>query len=116
MPPPAKRLYYADSLLREFDATVLESDVIDGRPVVVLDETGFYPTSGGQPFDTGRLGARRVLDVVDADAGAIGHILDEPIAVGERVHGVIDWPRRFDHMQQHTDQHVLSGAFHRLAA
>jgi alanyl-tRNA synthetase len=113
--PSTKRLYYDDSLQREFDATVLSCDVVEGRSAVVLDETGFYPTSGGQPFDTGRLGARRVLEVADDDAGVIRHIVDGPIAVGERVHGVIDWPRRFDHMQQHTGQHILSAAFDRLS-
>jgi alanyl-tRNA synthetase len=113
--PSTKRLYYDDSLQREFDATVLSCDVVEGRSAVVLDETGFYPTSGGQPFDTGRLGTRRVLEVADDDAGVIRHIVDGPIAVGERVHGVIDWPRRFDHMQQHTGQHILSAAFDRLS-
>jgi alanyl-tRNA synthetase len=107
-----KRLYYTDSLLREFDATAVACDVVDGRTTVVLDQTAFYPTSGGQPFDTGRLGSRQVLDVIDDD-DAIRHVVDGPIAAGERVHGVVDWPRRLDHMQQHTGQHVLSAAFDR---
>ena len=109
-----RRLYYTDSLQREFDATVVSSDVADGRATVVLDETAFYPTSGGQPFDTGTLGTRRVVDVIDDDAGQIRHVVDAPIAPGDRVHGTIDWPRRIDHMQQHTGQHVLSAAFDRL--
>jgi alanyl-tRNA synthetase len=108
------RLYYTDSLRREFDATVVSCEVVDGRPTAILDETVFYPTSGGQPFDTGRLGDRRVVDVVDDDRGEIRHVLDEPLAAGARVHGAIDWPRRLDHMQQHTGQHVLSAAFDRL--
>ena len=108
------RLYYTDSLLREFDATVVSSDEAGGRATVVLDQTAFYPTSGGQPFDTGRLGARQVLDVIDDEAGTIRHVVDGPIAAGERVHGTIDWPRRLDHMQQHTGQHLLSAAFDRL--
>jgi alanyl-tRNA synthetase len=108
------RLYYTDSLLREFDATVVASDEAGGRATVVLDQTAFYPTSGGQPFDTGRVGARQVLDVIDDEAGTIRHVVDGPIARGERVHGTIDWPRRLDHMQQHTGQHVLSAAFDRL--
>ena len=109
-----RRLYYTDSLQREFDATVVSSDVAGGRAIVVLDETAFYPTSGGQPFDTGSLGTRRVVDVIDDDAGGIRHVLDAPLAPGDRVHGTIDWPRRIDHMQQHTGQHVLSAAFDRL--
>jgi alanyl-tRNA synthetase len=109
------RLYYTDSLLREFDATVVSCGAAaDGRASVVLDRTAFYPTSGGQPFDTGTLGERRVLDVIDDDAGTIRHVVDAPLAPGAPVHGVIDWPRRFDHMQQHTGQHVLSAAFDRL--
>jgi alanyl-tRNA synthetase len=109
-----RRLYYTDSLLREFDATVVSSEVAGGHAIVVLDETAFYPTSGGQPFDTGSLGTRRVVDVIDDDAGQIRHVVDAPIAPGDRVHGTIDWPRRIDHMQQHTGQHVLSAAFDRL--
>jgi alanyl-tRNA synthetase len=109
------RLYYTDSLLREFDATVVSCETAaDGRTTAVLDQTAFYPTSGGQPFDTGRLGASQVLDVIDDDAGAIRHVVDAPLAPGARVHGAVDWPRRFDHMQQHTGQHVLSAAFDRL--
>jgi alanyl-tRNA synthetase len=109
------RLYYTDSLLREFDATVVSCGAAaDGRASVVLDRTAFYPTSGGQPFDTGTLGERRVLDVIDDDAGTIRHVVDAPVAPGARVHGAVDWPRRFDHMQQHTGQHVLSAAFDRL--
>jgi alanyl-tRNA synthetase len=109
------RLYYTDSLLREFDATVVACEAAaDGRASVVLDRTAFYPTSGGQPFDTGTLGERRVLDVIDDDAGTIRHVVDAPVAPGARVHGAVDWPRRFDHMQQHTGQHVLSAAFDRL--
>jgi len=109
-----RRLYYTDSLQREFDATVVSSEVADGRATVVLDQTAFYPTSGGQPFDTGRLGEGRVVDVIDDDAGEVRHVVDTLLAPGARVHGTIDWPRRLDHMQQHTGQHVLSAAFDRL--
>ncbi|HEY7475265.1 MAG TPA: DHHA1 domain-containing protein [Vicinamibacterales bacterium] len=108
------RLYYTDSLLKEFDATVVACEPAGDRAAVVLDQTAFYPTSGGQPFDVGQLGSRRVLDVIDDDSGEIRHVVDGPIAAGERVHGTIDWPRRIDHMQQHTGQHVLSAAFDRL--
>jgi alanyl-tRNA synthetase len=109
------RLYYTDPYLREFDATVVSVDERDGRTLVVLDRTAFYPTSGGQPFDVGTIGARRVLDVIDEDDGSILHVTaGSGVSVGEAVHAEIDWPRRFDHMQQHSGQHVLSAAFDRL--
>lgn len=108
-----QRLYYTDSLLTEFDATVISSEPHEGRAVVVLDRTAFYPTSGGQPFDTGQLGDTRVVDVLDRDDGTIAHVVERGLAPGAVVHGQIDWVRRFDHMQQHTGQHVLSAAFDR---
>jgi len=108
------RMYFTDAQLAEFDATVISTQAIGDRFEVVLDQTAFYPTSGGQPYDTGRLGAARVIDVNDDDAGVIRHVTDSPLAEGARVHGLIDWPRRLDHMQQHTGQHVLSAAFDRL--
>jgi alanyl-tRNA synthetase len=108
------RLYYTDPYIAEFDATVLRVEEHDGRPAAVLDRTAFYPTSGGQPFDTGSLGETPVVDVMDRDDGTIVHVLGRPIGTGP-VHGVIDWRRRFEHMQQHTGQHVLSAAFDRLA-
>ncbi len=81
----------------------------------MLDQSAFYPTTGGQPHDTGTLGGRRVVDVVDREAdGAVLHVLDAPLDVGAQVSGTVDWPRRLDHMQQHTGQHVLSAAFVRL--
>jgi alanyl-tRNA synthetase len=108
------RLYYREPQCRAFDATVVACDPREGRFAVALDSTAFYPTSGGQPFDTGRLGEAAVLDVVEAEDGRILHVVDRPLAVGARVHGEIDWTRRLDHMQQHTGQHVLSAAFDRL--
>lgn len=99
-----ERLYYTDAYLCTFDGSIVATGD-EGRRVY-LDRTAFYPTSGGQPFDTGRLGAARVLDVVDEDE-RIAHLLDRPLAPGP-VTGTIDWPRRFDHMQQHTGQHLLS--------
>ncbi|HKV49652.1 MAG TPA: alanyl-tRNA editing protein [Gemmatimonadaceae bacterium] len=98
------RLYYSDSYRTEFDARVVER-ADDGRRVY-LDHTAFYPTSGGQPHDAGTLGAARVRDVIDEGA-RIAHVLDTPLNEGA-VTGRIDWPRRFDHMQQHTGQHLLS--------
>jgi len=109
-----ERIYYTDPTCIEFDATVVSSSVVDGRPVVVLDRTAFYPTSGGQPYDTGSLGGFQVTDVVDAEDGTIGHAVSDPLEQGARVHGRVDWARRFDHMQQHTGQHILSAAFDRL--
>ncbi|HEX2454761.1 MAG TPA: alanyl-tRNA editing protein, partial [Vicinamibacterales bacterium] len=109
-----ERLYYTDPYLTEFDARVLDVTATDdGRRAVVLDRTAFYPTSGGQPFDTGSLGAATVMDAVDRDDGVVLHVIEGSIEPGP-VHGRIDWPRRFDHMQQHTGQHVLSAAFERL--
>lgn len=114
------RLYYTDALQTTFEATVLSSSPLDAgassQSKVTLDTTAFYPASGGQPFDTGTLGGRRVLDVVDGDDGVITHVVDGPLEPGQTVAGVIDWPRRFDHMQQHTGQHVLSAAFERSCA
>src|SRR6185437_16580390 len=103
------RLYYNDSFLREFDAQVLSCEPENARWRVQLDRTAFYPTSGGQPFDTGRLGAAAVVEVLDAENEEITHFTDQPVAAGA-IHAVIDWPRRFYHMQQHTAQHMLSAA------
>ena len=109
-----ERLYYLDPYLAEFDAQVLAVDRLeDGRFAAVLDRTAFYPTSGGQPFDTGLLGNARVTDVLDRDDGTIAHVVEREIARGA-IRGRIDWARRFEHMQQHTGQHVLSAAFDRL--
>ena len=109
------RLYYTDALARTFDATVLSCAAVEGRTLVTLDRTAFYPTSGGQPFDTGTLDTARVLEVVDDDDGTIRHVVDAALAPGARVQGSVDWPRRLDHMQQHTGQHILSAAFDQLA-
>jgi len=108
-----ERLYYSDAYLREFEASVTRVDSRDGRTAVYLDRTAFYPTSGGQPFDLGTIGRLQVVDVVDED-GDIAHLIDGRLSAGDRVRGVIDWTRRFDHMQQHTGQHVLSAAIDRL--
>ena len=114
MAAATERLYYTDAHACEFDARVIESAVHEGHPAVVLDRTAFYPTSGGQPFDTGTLGSARVIDVVDRDDGAVVHVLDREIATTGAVTGVVDWERRFEHMQQHTGQHVLSAAFEKV--
>jgi alanyl-tRNA synthetase len=105
-----ERLYYADPYLRAFDATVVQTREVDGHPAVVLDRTTFYPTSGGQPHDTGLLSGVRVVDVFVDEEGDVVHVLSVGLA-GEQVHGEVDWPRRTDHMQQHTGQHILSQAY-----
>src|SRR5215213_9689320 len=105
-----ERLYYHDPYRREFDAELVGTVSHEGRTALVLDRTAFYPTSGGQPFDVGTFGDVRVLEVVDGDDGRVLHVVDRAPSV-TRLHGAIDWTRRFDHMQQHTGQHVLSAAF-----
>lgn len=110
-----KRLYYDDSLLLEFDASVAGAREHEGRPAVTLDRTAFYPSSGGQPFDIGTLGEAVVIDVVDDEtSGEILHVLDRPLEKGASVAGRIDRARRLDHMQQHTGQHILSAVFEKL--
>ena len=111
-----ERLYYHDSRLLEFDATVISvSERDDGQIAVTLDRTAFYPTGGGQPTDTGTLGEARVLDCIDAESDGVLHlILGSVPEIGDRVHGQIDWLRRLDHLQQHTGQHILSAAFVKL--
>jgi alanyl-tRNA synthetase len=106
------RLYYTDAYLHSFAAQVT---AVNGSRVV-LDRTAFYPTSGGQQHDTGTLGDARVIDVVD-DASGIVHVLDAPATLepGHKVTGTVDAVRRFDHMQQHTGQHLLSALFEELA-
>jgi len=108
-----ERLYYEDAYLMEFDARVLDCRKNGEKYDVLLDRSAFYPTSGGQPFDTGLLGMANVLDVNVTD-GEVWHTVDEALAVGTTVHGKIDWERRFDHMQQHAGDHMIAGALHRL--
>jgi alanyl-tRNA synthetase len=105
-----ERLYYQDSQLARFTARVVET-AEDGRRVY-LDRTAFYPASGGQPNDLGTLNGVRVLDVVEAE-DRIAHVLEAPLASRE-VEGVVDWPRRYDHMCQHSGQHLLSSVFEEL--
>ena len=106
-----ERLYYTDARVTEFSARVVE---VSGDRVY-LDRTAFYPTSGGQAFDTGTLGDARIVDVVD-EAERIAHVLDRParFAAGDELRARVDWTRRFDHMQQHTGQHLLSAVFEEL--
>jgi alanyl-tRNA synthetase len=110
-----ERLYYHDSFLFDFRARVLESLQREGKHVVVLDRTAFYPTSGGQVHDTGRfiLDGRElaVTDVADDEHGRVLHFVAEPLNAGIELQGRIDEARRRDHIQQHSGQHVLSAAF-----
>ena len=105
------RLYYTDSYSTQFETTIVERLELDGRPAVVLEQSFFYPTSGGQPHDVGTLGDAQVLDVtVRKEDGAVIHLLDQAIEA-DTVSGSVDWTRRFDHMQHHCGQHILSRAF-----
>jgi alanyl-tRNA synthetase len=107
--PETERLYYADPYLRSFTARITGVRREGERAAVALDRTAFYPTGGGQPNDMGVLSGRQVLDVA-ADDGLVWHLLDAELA-DDVVEGALDWDRRFDHMQQHTGQHILSQAF-----
>ena len=104
--------YYQDVMMKEFDATIQSQQTdVDGRKYIVLDNTAFYPTGGGQPHDTGMLNDVKVIDVEKVD-GEIRHYVSELLPKGStKVHGVLDWQRRFDHMQQHAGQHILTAAF-----
>lgn len=102
-----ERLYYTDAYCRSFVGRVV--DRADGGQRVWLDRSAFYPTSGGQPHDLGTLGGARVVDVIDED-DRVAHVLDRPLDLTE-VTGEVDWTRRFDFMQQHTGQHLLSAVF-----
>jgi alanyl-tRNA synthetase len=107
------RLYYTDSHLIEFEARVLDvTERVSGWAGIVLNRTAFYPTGGGQPSDTGTLNGSRVVECIDDGDKGVLHVVQGAIPpVGAIVNGRIDWPRRLDHMQQHTGQHILSQAF-----
>lgn len=111
-----ERLYYADSHLLEFDALVLAArEIAPGRAAVILDRTAFYPTGGGQPHDTGALGAARVVDCVEAEDAGVIHVVEGATPeAGALVRGRVDWERRLDHIQQHTGQHILSQSLVKL--
>jgi len=123
-----RKLYHDDAYQQEFQTRILERVTVGDGLGLILDKTCFYPTSGGQPHDQGTLNGIFVSDVFEReDDGAVVHVVDGEVEgpalspsisfrinKGETVHGQIDWERRFDHMQQHTGQHILSQAFLRL--
>ena len=105
---PTEKLYYQDPYLTAFDACVLTCEPSQTGFLVTLDRSAFYPEGGGQPCDRGTLGDVRVLDVQEKN-GTVFHTVDAPVEIGENLRGVIDWDRRFDHMQQHSGEHIVSG-------
>jgi alanyl-tRNA synthetase len=107
-----ERLYLQDAYLTRFTARILSVSDVGGRAAAVLDRSAFYPEGGGQPADRGTLGGAAVVDVQERE-GAVLHLLDRALQPGE-VEGIVDWQRRFDHMQQHHGQHLLSAAFERV--
>ena len=106
------KLYFDDPYRIEFEATLVKRIVVDKQPALILDQTCFYPTSGGQECDHGRLNEITVIDVIEQNDDII-HVVEHEVK-GDHVHGIIDWKRRFDFMQQHSGQHVLSQSFFRV--
>ena len=111
--PVTERLYYSDSHLIEFEARVVDvTERVSGWTAIVLNRTAFYPTGGGQPSDTGTLDGMRVAECIDDGDNGVLHVVQGPTPARDAiVRGRVDWPRRLDHMQQHTGQHILSQAF-----
>ncbi len=108
-----EKLYYDRPYVKTFEGEVLNcSQGKDGLFQVLLDRTAFYPEGGGQPADMGSLGEAAVLDVRERPEGIV-HIIDKPLKAGSRVMGIIDWERRFCHMQNHSGEHLLSGIVHK---
>ena len=106
-----RKLYYVDCHLCRFSAKVLQCEETEKGFAVILDQTAFYPEGGGQAADTGTLGNVRVLDTRE-QGEAIVHFCNGPLAAGETVEGQIDYAARFDRMQQHTGEHIVSGLIH----
>ncbi|USK55437.1 DHHA1 domain-containing protein [Cytobacillus solani] len=105
------KLYYQDPYIKSFTTHLKDQQKDEqGRVYAILEETAFYPTGGGQPYDTGTLNGIKVIDVEEID-GEIRHYIAQPFNEPGEITGEIDWERRFDHMQQHAGQHILSAAF-----
>ena len=102
------KLYYDNAYTQDFTAVVESCEAVKNGFAVTLDRTAFYPEGGGQPADHGTLGEARVLDVHEKD-GVVTHLCDRALSAGTEVSGRIDWARRFDHMQQHSGEHIISG-------
>jgi alanyl-tRNA synthetase len=112
----SNRLYYQNAYITQFEATIVERVQQDGQTAVILDNSYFYPTSGGQPFDTGTINNIPVHNVTIREKdGAVLHWLDSKKLWQDTISGQINWARRFDHMQQHSGQHILSQAFIQIA-
>ena len=107
-----RKLYYEDSHMRSFAAEVLSCVQTDKGWEIILSATAFYPEGGGQACDLGTLGEAKVLDVRERGE-AIVHLCDSPVEAGAEVEGRIDWERRFDLMQQHSGEHMVSGVIHK---
>ena len=108
-----RKLYYEDCMLQEFTATVVSCEETEKGFAVCLDATAFYPEGGGQACDRGTLNQVQVLAVKEQEEAVI-HYCDGPLPVGQQVTGKIDWARRFDLMQQHTGEHIVSGIVHKM--
>jgi alanyl-tRNA synthetase len=107
-----KRLYYDNPYQVEFKANVIGRETFENKPALILDQTCFYPESGGQPADKGRINGVKILDVLEKGSEIL-HIMQSEV-VSDQVNGVIEWETRFDHMQQHSGQHILSQCFDTL--
>lgn len=105
------KLYYRDTYLTEFKATVISCEKMEKGFEVMLNQTAFYPEGGGQPCDLGELGGAKVIDVQERGEDIV-HLVDEELSIGSEVQGEIDWNRRFDLMQQHSGEHIVSGLIH----
>ena len=103
-----EKLFYQDPFQREFSASILDCQKEKDHWLVTLDKTAFYPEGGGQPADHGTLGGVKVVDVREKN-GEVLHFCSENVEIGAVVHGKIDWERRFDLMQQHSGEHIISG-------
>jgi len=112
MKQETKRLYLDDPYQVEFEARIVEKGMREQKPAVMLDQTCFYPESGGQPYDRGWIDGVKVVKVFEEDSQIV-HLLEKDVEAGS-IKGKIDWQTRFDHMQQHSGQHILSQCFHEL--
>ena len=108
-----QKLYDIDSYIKEFDATVQSCETADGKYIITLDKTAFFPEEGGQTCDAGTIDGIEVLSVSIKD-GVIYHTLPSPLEVGATVHGKIDFSHRYYNMQHHTGEHIISGIAHKL--